>query len=74
MSPIILIAIFVIVIAFGLLFMIVRRALRLAFRLALVGLFLLALLVGALAWWYYSPLQSGQPQRPSPARPTPRAR
>ena len=74
MSPLILIVVFVIVIAFGVAFMIVRRAVRLAFRLALVGLFLLSLLVGALAWWYYSPLQSGQPQRPSPARPTPRTR
>ena len=71
MSPIILIAIFITVAAFGLLFILVRRALRLAFRLLLAGLLLLILLIGYLAWWYYSPSPSERPQRSSPARRAP---
>ena len=74
MTPLILISVFVTVAAFGLLFILVRRALRLAIRLALAGLLLLALLVGALAWWYYSPLGSEDRERTPPARRTPRAR
>ncbi len=37
----------------GVLFLLARRALRLMVRLALVGLLILFLLVGGLAWWWY---------------------
>jgi len=39
--------------ALGLLLLIVRRTVSLVFRLTVVGLMLLVLLAGALAWWWY---------------------
>jgi hypothetical protein len=47
------------VIGFGLFFFVVKRMLRMAIRLALVGAILFALLVGAVAWWWYAPFGGG---------------
>ena len=41
---------------FWLFFAVLKRALRMAIRLAVVGALLLALLVGAVAWWWFDPL------------------
>lgn len=68
----ILIFIVMLVFAAGVLFMIVRRAVRMAIKLALVGLLLLVLLVGALGLWWYAPSSSDtspRNARPSPTRP-----
>ncbi len=46
------------IVAFGLFFFVVKRVLRMAIRLALVGAILFALLVGAVAWWWYGPGES----------------
>jgi Zn-dependent protease with chaperone function len=43
---------------FGLFFFIIKRLLRMAIRVALFGALLFALLLGALAWWWYDPLSS----------------
>jgi len=43
------------VVAFGIFFFVVKRVLRMAIRLALVGAILFALLAGAVAWWWYAP-------------------
>ncbi len=42
-------------VGFWLFFVVLKRVLRMALRLAVVGALLLALLVGALAWWWYEP-------------------
>ncbi|MBA3241463.1 MAG: hypothetical protein H0T60_09600, partial [Acidobacteria bacterium] len=42
------------VVAFGIFFFVVKRVLRMAIRLALVGAILFALLAGAVAWWWYA--------------------
>lgn len=42
-----------------------RRAVRWAIRLALLGIVVLALLVGAVAWWWYGVGGSTGPQRES---------
>ena len=52
------IAIFALV-GFGIFFFVVKRVLRMAIRLAVVGAVLFALLVGAVAWWWYAPLSGG---------------
>lgn len=60
------------VVGFGLFFFLVKRVLRMAVRLALVGALLFALLAGAVAWWWYDPLGSGPANRngrPPAARP-----
>jgi ABC-type proline/glycine betaine transport system permease subunit len=49
-----IIAILVAVVGFGLFFFVVKRLLRMAVRLALVGAILFALLAGGVAWWWYS--------------------
>ena len=43
------------VIGFAVFFFVLKRLLRMAIRLAVVGAVLLALLVGAAAWWWYAP-------------------
>jgi len=56
-------------VGFWLFFFVLKRLLRMAFRLAVVGAVLLALLAGAVAWWWYSPLERGAGQnRNAPAR------
>jgi hypothetical protein len=59
------------VVGFVLFFFVVKRLLRMAIRLALVGAILFALLVGAVAWWWYAPFGSGDrnENRNSSARP-----
>jgi hypothetical protein len=57
-------------VGFWLFFFVVKRVLRMALRLAVVGALLFALLAGAVAWWWYDPL-GGAPERrerPGPAR------
>ena len=56
-------------VGFWLFLFVLKRVLRMAIRLAVVGALLLALLVGALAWWWYDPLggESGG-GRNAPAR------
>ena len=61
-------------VGFWLFFFVLKRVLRMAIRLAVVGALLLALLVGAVAWWWYAPSQGSTPSRNSnatarPARP-----
>ncbi len=63
-------------VGFAVFFFIVKRMVRMAVRLALVGAILFALLVGAIAWWWYAPLGDGsavpngnrQPATSRPAR------
>jgi len=56
-------------VGFWLFFFVLKRLLRMALRLAVVGAVLLALLAGAVAWWWYSPLERGAGQnRNAPAR------
>ena len=42
------------ILGFGLFFFVLKRLLRMALRLALFGAILVALLVGAAAWWWSS--------------------
>lgn len=44
------------VVGFAIFFFVVKRLLRMAIRVAMLGALLFALLLGALAWWYYDPL------------------
>ena len=56
-------------VGFWLFLFVLKRVLRMAIRLAVVGALLLALLVGALAWWWYEPLGGGSnANRSAPAR------
>ena len=56
-------------VGFWLFFFVLKRLLRMALRLAVVGALLLALVAGAVAWWWYSPLERGAGQnRNAPAR------
>ncbi len=43
------------VVGFIIFFFVLKRLLRMAIRMAVVGAVLLALLVGAVAWWWYAP-------------------
>jgi len=64
-------------VGFGIFFFVVKRLLRMALRLALVGAVLFALLAGAVAWWWYDPLGGGAENRnarPGASRPTRPAR
>lgn len=65
------------VVGFAVFFFVLKRLLRMAIRLAIVGALLLALLAGAVAWWWYDPL-GGRPEnrnaRPSNSRPARPAR
>jgi hypothetical protein len=58
-------------VGFWLFFFVFKRLLRMAIRLAVVGAILLALLAGAFAWWWYSPLDrwSNQNSRNAATRP-----
>jgi|GEM_PF-1383489 len=47
---------------FGVFFFVVKRMLRMAIRVAVLGALLFALLLGALAWWWYDPLGGRAPQ------------
>ena len=56
-------------VGFWLFFFVLKRVLRMAVRLAVVGGLLLALLVGAVAWWWYDPLgPAPKSDRSAPAR------
>jgi hypothetical protein len=48
-------------VGFWLFFVVLKRVLRMALRLAVVGALLLTLLAGALAWWWYEPFGGGAP-------------
>ncbi|HEX8503176.1 MAG TPA: hypothetical protein VF659_21510 [Pyrinomonadaceae bacterium] len=61
-------------VGFWLFFVVLKRVLRMALRLAVVGALLLALLVGALGWWWYDPLGGPAGNRNAPARTTRNAR
>ena len=61
-------------VGFWLFFVVLKRVLRMALRLAVVGALLLALLVGAVAWWWYEPLKGSNSNRNTPARPARPAR
>lgn len=45
---------------FGIFFFVLKRLLRLALRLAMVGAVTFALVVGAVAWWWYAPLDKAR--------------
>ena len=62
-----IIAIVVGVLALFVLFVVARRVLRLAFKLALVGALILALIAGGIFWWWQS--SSSNATEPK-ARPT----
>lgn len=51
----------------GVALVLVWRTVRFIMRLALIGVLILALLVGALAWWYAT---SGSTSPPEQSRPT----
>jgi len=54
---------------------VLKRVLRMAVRLAVVGALLLALLAGAVAWWWYAPASGPTPgQNRNAARPARPAR
>jgi hypothetical protein len=62
-------------VGFWLFFFVLKRVLRMAIRLAFIGALLLALLAGAVAWWWYAPLGSTPSQnRNATARPARPAR
>ncbi len=62
-------------VGFWLFFFVLKRVLRMAIRLAVVGALLLALLAGAAAWWWYAPPSgSTQNRNRNAARPTRPAR
>jgi len=70
-------AVLVAVVGFALFFFVVKRVLRMAIRLALVGAVLFALLAGAVAWWWYGASltdSSPTPNRNTATRPTRPAR
>ena len=56
-------------VGFWLFFAVLKRVLRMAVRLAIVGALLLALLVGAVAWWWYDPLGGSSKSNRNTARP-----
>jgi protein-S-isoprenylcysteine O-methyltransferase Ste14 len=71
-----LVAIIVVaLVGFGVFFFVLKRLLRMAIRLAVVGALLLALVAGAVAWWWYDPLggrsenRNARPANTRPARP-----
>ncbi|HEX8151233.1 MAG TPA: hypothetical protein VF591_28895 [Pyrinomonadaceae bacterium] len=61
-------------VGFWLFLFVLKRVLRMAIRLAVVGALLLALLVGAVAWWWYEPFGGSDANRNAPARPARNAR
>ena len=61
-------------VGFWLFLFVLKRVLRMAVRLAVIGALLLALLAGAAAWWWYDPLGGPGNSRSTPARQTRNAR
>lgn len=57
-------------VGFWLFFVILKRVLRMALRLAVVGALLLALLAGAVAWWWFDPLGGSPNNARRPAGPS----
>ena len=55
------------VLSIGVLFLLARRALRFVVRLALLGVLILFLLTGGLAWWWYG--SDDSPTQKSNSRP-----
>jgi heme/copper-type cytochrome/quinol oxidase subunit 4 len=69
MSISVIIGIIVVVFALSVFLFIARRAMRWAIRLALLGIVVLALLAGALAWWlYYGSSAPAKETRPAATR------
>ena len=64
----IIVVVVIALVGFGLFFFVLKRLLRMAVRLALVGAVLFALVVGALAWWWYDPLGGGDDSANRPGR------
>ena len=63
--------IFAAVVGFSIFFFVLKRVLRMAVRLAFVGALLLALVAGAVAYWWYEPFGGGSKtntNRSAPAR------
>lgn len=63
-----IIAVVIGVVGLALLFIIMRRVLRMAIRLVLIGLVLFALLIGGVFWWWNSSSSGGTGDKASPAR------
>ena len=60
-------------VGFWLFLFVFKRLLRMALRLAVLGALVLALLAGAVAWWWYSPSERAPGRnRNAPARPVSR--
>lgn len=57
-------------VGFWLFFVVLKRVLRMALKLAVVGALLLALVVGGLAWWWYDPLGGESNSNRNRARPS----
>lgn len=57
----------VIFIVAGVALLLVWRTVRFIMRLALIGVLILALLVGALAWWYATGGSTSPPEQTRPA-------
>ena len=55
-------------VGFFLFFFVLKRLLRMALKLAVVGAILLALVAGAVAWWYSTPERGAGQNRNAPAR------
>ncbi len=55
------ISILVALVGFWLFFFVVKRVLRMAIRLAIIGALLFALLAGGIAWWWYAPGDASAP-------------
>ncbi len=54
----------VLLVVAGVAYFVMKRALKWAVRLALLGVLALLLLAGGVAWWWYSPADA--PSRPQP--------
>lgn len=62
------------VVGFAIFFFVVKRLVRMAVRVAMVGAFFFALLVAAVAWYFYAPSNDAKTTRDgrqsaTPARP-----
>jgi hypothetical protein len=67
MTLAIIVGVVVVVFAVWLILVMARRVLRLAVRLALAGVVVLALVLGAVAWWWYGMGSSFSPRENRPA-------
>jgi heme/copper-type cytochrome/quinol oxidase subunit 4 len=72
MSIAVIIGIVVVMVALWVFLFMAKRAMRWAIRLTLLGIVVLALLVGALAWWLYygssAPFAPAKETRPAATR------